>query len=296
VHGLLTQVIEDVRPQAEAKQLALHLTGCRCSIRSDQGLLGRILGNLVANAVRHTPSGRILVGCRYRKDGVRIEVRDSGPGIPPEMHAAIFDEYVQLANAARLRDQGLGLGLSMVRRLAELLGHRVGLRSAPGRGSTFWIDVPLVSRDAVTPAAGTPGTARAAGALRRILYIEDDPDVREATSLILQIKGFEVHRAASGEEAYRTVSAEALQPDLILSDFRLPGNENGAQVVQRVRTLLERDVPVVFMTGDTSEARIRETRLSCCEVLRKPVDADKLSRALENAAAAPDAPGKTRDS
>ena len=111
--------------------------------------------------------------------------------------------------------------------------------------------------------------------------------MREATALILKLKGFDVRTAGSGEEAYASLGDRDDAPDLILSDFRLPGRENGAQVVQRVRTLLDKEVPVVFMTGDTSEVRIRETRMAYCEVLRKPIDGDKLLRALDDALAHP---------
>jgi CheY-like chemotaxis protein len=281
---LFRDLLEQVEPMIEEKGLALRHVPTRLMVRSDRGLLTRVVGNLIANAVRYTESGRVLVGCRRLGDHLRIEVWDSGPGIPAEAHEAIFEEYVQLGNNARQRKHGLGLGLSIVRRLATLLDHPVSVRSWPGRGSVFAIDVPVASRtDAGLPARRAAGADIPAGA--RVLFIEDDPEVREATAMILKLKGFEVRTAGSGEEAYAGLDEDAEAPDLILSDFRLPGRENGAQVVQRVRTLLDREVPVVFMTGDTSEARIRETRMAYCDVLRKPIDGDKLLRALHEALA-----------
>jgi PAS domain S-box-containing protein len=284
---LLAELVRSVEPAASEKGLRLRRLPTRLRITSDRGLLGRIVGNLLGNAVRHTASGGILVGCRRAGDRVRIEVWDSGPGIPEEARQAIFDEYVQLDNPERRRNHGLGLGLSIVRRLATLLDHPVTLRSEVGRGSVFAVEVPRAAQveRPVEVASRAAVGARAA----RVLFIEDDPEVREATSLILRLKGYEVATAGNGEEAYASVADRATAPDLILSDFRLPGRENGAQVVQRVRTLLEREVPVVFMTGDTSEARIRETRMRYCEVLRKPIDGDKLFRALSDALAQPDA-------
>ncbi len=282
VEELLSDLTDQFEPLATDKGLTLRHVPTRLRVRSDRGLLTRVVGNLLANAVSYTESGRVLVGCRRLADRVRIEVWDSGPGIPPESREAIFDEYVQLGNEARQRQHGLGLGLSIVRRLAALLDHPVAVRSWPGRGSVFAIDVPLAPRDdAAHPASRAPAPGVATGA--RVLFIEDDPDVREATAMILELKGFEVRTAGSGEEAYASLDDRDQAPDLILSDFRLPGRENGAQVVQRVRTLLEREVPVVFMTGDTSEARIRETRMAYCEVLRKPIDGEKLLRALNDA-------------
>lgn len=279
---LLDDLVGQIEPLATEKGLVVRHVPTRLALRSDRGLLGRVVGNLLANAVRYTETGRVLVGCRRHGDRVRIEVWDSGPGIPEEALEAIFDEYVQLGNRARQRKHGLGLGLSIVRRLATLLDHPVSVRSWPGRGSVFTVEVPLAEAyDAERQVHRGQGKSVSAGA--RVLFIEDDPDVREATALILKLKGFDVRTAGSGEEAYASLGDRDDAPDLILSDFRLPGRENGAQVVQRVRTLLDKEVPVVFMTGDTSEARIRETRMAYCEVLRKPIDGDKLLRALDDA-------------
>ena len=286
VEELLEDLVGQIEPLATEKGLVVRHVPTRLAIRSDRGLLGRVVGNLLANAVRYTETGRVLVGCRRHGDRVRIEVWDSGPGIPEEAREAIFDEYVQLGNEARQRKHGLGLGLSIVRRLATLLDHPVSVRSWPGHGSVFSVEVPLAEAyDAERLVYRGQGKSVSAGA--RVLFIEDDPDVREATALILKLKGFEVRTAGSGEEAYASLGDRDDAPDLILSDFRLPGRENGAQVVQRVRTLLDKEVPVVFMTGDTSEARIRETRMAYCEVLRKPIDGDKLLRALDDALAHP---------
>ena len=283
---LLGDLVEQFEPVAREKGVALHVVPGRMAVTSDRGLLVRILSNLIANAVQHAGEGRVMVCCRRRGARARIEVRDSGPGIPDEAQEAIFDEYVQIGNPERRRKQGLGLGLSIVRRLAALLDHTVSLRSAPGRGSTFAVDVPLAASRA-SPRPDRPRSVAPARPGTRILFIEDDPDVREATTLILRLKGYDVHAASNGEEAYASLAGNEEAPDLILSDFRLPGRENGAQVVQRVRTLVAREVPAVFMTGDTSEARIRETRMAYCEVLRKPIDGDKLLRALGKALAHP---------
>jgi len=288
LEGLLDELARTAGPIATDKGLMLRHVPTRLRVASDRGLLGRILGNLIGNAVNHTAQGRVLVGCRRAGDHLRIEVWDSGPGIPEQARQRIFDEYVQLNNPARQRQQGLGLGLSIVRRLAALLDHPVTLRSTPGRGSVFAVEVPLAAALAEPEVSDAHAAVSADMARRsRVLFIEDDVEVREATAMILRLKGFEVTAAGDGEEAYASVDAMAEAPDVILSDFRLPGPDNGAQVVQRVRTLLERDVPVVFMTGDTSEARIRETRLTRCEVLRKPIDGDKLLRALAEALGEP---------
>ena len=284
---LLSDLVGNAEPLAAEKGLQLRRVQTRLRVTSDRGLLGRVVGNLIANAVRHTVNGRVLVGCRRQGDRVRIEVWDNGPGIPSEAQNAIFDEYVQLGNPGRIRKHGLGLGLSIVQRLAALLDHPVSLRSEPGRGSVFAVEVPIAASRNTEAESPEHQQALATTEGTKVLFIEDDPDVREATSLILKLKGYDVRAAGSGEEAYAAIADSDEIPDLILSDFRLPGRENGAQVVQRVRTLLDSEVPVVFMTGDTSEARIRETRMPYCDVLRKPIDGDKLLRALSDALVRP---------
>lgn len=284
IDDLLQQQVADALPHARAKGLGIHCVASPLHVRTDPGLLARILGNLLSNAVRHTSHGRILVGCQRRGERLRIGVWDTGPGIPHEAEQRIFDEYVQLDNPERSRSNGLGLGLSIVRRLCKLLELPMQLRTHPGRGSMFAVEVPIVAPVHAAIAA-VPGTGKSAAHGTRVLFIEDDPEVLEATSMILRLRGFEVHTANDGREALHHLTAQGLDPDVILSDFRLPGEENGAQVVIRVRRHLEREIPVVFMTGDTSEARIRETALTFCDVLRKPLDADQLSHALKQAIA-----------
>jgi signal transduction histidine kinase len=139
---LLDSLQAEYHLRAADHGLELRVVKTGLTVESDPMLLGRLLRNLIENAVRHTPSGAVLIGCRRVGGMVRIQVHDTGPGIPEERHAEIFDEFVQIDNPERDREKGLGLGLAIVRRLGELLGHRVGLRSAPGRGSCFWVEVP----------------------------------------------------------------------------------------------------------------------------------------------------------
>ncbi len=145
VNELLHRAAAEFRPTAGEKQVDLMVVPCRATVRSDPALLGRILQNLVANAVRYTEQGRILVGCRRRGPHLAIEVWDTGIGIPESRLADIFEEFTQLGNAERDRSQGLGLGLAIVRRLSQLLAHPVSVRSQPGKGSVFSVAVPLVA-------------------------------------------------------------------------------------------------------------------------------------------------------
>jgi len=145
VRDLIAAKLAEVQPAAAAKGLHLRSRACDMVVRSDPLLLGRILGNLLANAVRYTERGGVLVACRRRAGALRIEVWDTGAGIPPEQLETVFEEFVQLGNPARDPGRGLGLGLSVVRRTAHLLGHPLDVRSVPGRGSCFAVTVPLAT-------------------------------------------------------------------------------------------------------------------------------------------------------
>ena len=134
-----------IRGGGRAKGLDLRIVPSNAVLRSDAVLLERILRNLVSNAIRHTATGRVLVGCRHRGGMVRIDVLDTGPGIPADMLDAIFDEFYQIGNPARLRSEGHGLGLAIVRRTAQLLGHRLEVAPAPGRGTRFSVEVPVTA-------------------------------------------------------------------------------------------------------------------------------------------------------
>ncbi|PKO84797.1 MAG: hybrid sensor histidine kinase/response regulator [Betaproteobacteria bacterium HGW-Betaproteobacteria-11] len=140
---LFADIVRHYAPLAGQKGLRLKVHGCRVTVRSDRYYVERILFNLVANAVRYTGQGGVLIGCRRRGDVVRVEVWDSGIGIPPAAWQEVFEDYVQLDNPERNREKGLGLGLAICRRLAALLAAPLGLRSHPGRGSVFWLELPL---------------------------------------------------------------------------------------------------------------------------------------------------------
>jgi len=281
VQDLMEMLFFDFSHSAEEKNLEMRFVPSKKTIYSDKGLLARIIGNLISNAVRYTNSGRVVLGCRCRGNDLLIQVWDTGEGIPDDSLEEIFQEYVQLHNPERIRANGLGLGLSIVRRLSQLLGHQVEVRSTLHRGSMFSVRVPLGTQQErvatefldQTP---LPEIKRSF----KVLFIEDDPDVVGATSLMLRLHGYDVFSATNAQEAYEQVAERELTPDIILSNFRLPGKENGAQIVQRVRTLLKSDVPVVFLTGDTSTARIKETQLANYAVLHKPIDPLKLNKAL----------------
>ena len=167
VKELLERLRNEFAYHAETRGLGWRVISCGLFVSSDPRLLEQMIRNLLSNAVKYTESGKVLLGCRRRGDRLRIEVWDTGPGVPKEQLQAIFEEFHQLDNAARERNRGLGLGLAIVQRLAHLLGHAVDVRSRVGKGSAFSVEVPLSHEAAVQPAAHSRHEVRGNGAPQR---------------------------------------------------------------------------------------------------------------------------------
>ncbi|AWU95117.1 hybrid sensor histidine kinase/response regulator [Azospirillum ramasamyi] len=277
---VMDRVAANSRPVAVQKGLILHIVPCRAHVRSDPMLLGRILQNLVENALRYTDKGRILIGCRRRGGNLRIEVWDTGIGIPPDQQDDIFQEFVQVGNANRNRDQGLGLGLAVVRRLSVMLGHPVTVRSIPGRGSVFSVELPLA---APPPAkALSPASAPRPAFATTVLVIEDDGIVREGLRAMLAEWGYTVLAAASCAEAL-DLAHRGPPPDLIVADYRLRDGRTGTEAIREVRLALGRILPGILVTGDTAPARAQEAEAGNFRVMHKPVVAADLRRAVAEA-------------
>jgi len=269
---VVTEFLESIRE----KGLKLHLVRSSIRVNSDRHLLEVIIRNLLSNAVRYTNKGRILIGCRRAGDRVRIEVWDSGIGIESDDIHRIFEEHYQIQRDARL--EGFGLGLAIVRRLGGLLGHHIEVHSLPGKGSCFSIAIQMVSESASTwdqfqmipPAkAGEPfrGT---------ILVIEDDSFVRSALESLLGLEGLTVVSAAHGDEALALVTKEGMRPDLVLSDFNLPGPMNGVESIAALRVALAWKAPAIVLTGDIRSQAIETITKHDVAVVTKPLDGDEL--------------------
>jgi two-component system, sensor histidine kinase len=284
VQSLLDNITLTFAGVAAGRGLRLSVVPSRLWVRSDRVLCERVLHNLVSNAVRYTPEGGIVVGCRRRGDRVMFEVRDTGPGIAPEDQKEIFKEFVQLHNPERDRSQGLGLGLAIVRRVCDLLGARLELDSAPGRGTRFCVALPRAAAQAVEECAVYADTAGdpIAGAL--VAVVDDELQIREAMSPLLSSWGAEVIAACSGAgliEALHGAGGGAPRiPDAILCDYRLRQGESGIEAVARIRDEFNAQIPAMLITGDTGEDHLREVHESGLALLHKPVQPKVLRAAL----------------
>ena len=257
------------------------------TVRSDPRLLGQIIRNLLSNAVKYTGEGKILLGCRRRGDKLRIEVRDTGPGIPELELQAIFEEFHQLDNPARERSKGLGLGLAIVLRLADLLGHNVDVRSRVGVGSVFAVEVPLGRAGAAdVPELAQEETHESASSIGTILVVEDDPAVRELLQQLLDDEGHCPLVAADGRRALE-LAAQGAVPNLVIADYNLPNGLNGLQVIASLRKQIRQDIPAMVLTGDISTVTLREIAAHGCVHLNKPVRARELTRHIQRLLAEP---------
>lgn len=255
----------------------------RCSgltaVCTDRGMLGRIVRNLVNNALRYTENGGVLVAVRSRVAGIRIDVIDTGIGIPDEKRDEIFVEFHQLGNLQRDRQQGLGLGLAIVSRLVSLLGLKISTRSRLGRGSCFSLFLPPCHSDLVSQAEhGVWAPVQGELDSVRILVLDDDPDVLLAMGVLLRQWGCDVRDAGLFEDALVTVFGDWV-PQLLIIDYRLPGIRDGIEAIDRMRAHIG-PVPAVIITGDTGPEHLRRAEESGLPVLHKPVRSDRLRELL----------------
>jgi two-component system, sensor histidine kinase len=280
---LTTRLAKDYEPEAEAKGLRLQCEPCETVVYSDPALLERILRNFVSNAIRYTDTGEVRIMCVPDGRHVRIEVTDTGIGIPREQQREIFNEFHQLHNPERDRTKGLGLGLAIVDRVARLLDHPVEVRSSPGRGSCFAVTVPCgdaLRVATVSVSAARPGVTDLTGL--HALVVDDEIGAREGMRALLEQWGCDVTLAASETEAIEAVHALKAVPDVIIMDFRLRDGRTGPQAIERLRSELGGEIPALIVTGDTAAERLREAKVSGYDLVHKPVQPAMLSAFLRN--------------
>jgi two-component system, sensor histidine kinase len=278
---LFARVAAEFRPQAAAKGLVLRCAATRLAVDSDAALLERMVRNLVANAVRYTSSGGVVLGGRRRGNAVAVMVADTGVGIAPEHVDRIFEEFYQVRGNrdAAPTPIGMGLGLAIVRRLAQLLDHRVGLVSRQGRGSTFCIAAPRAA-DAVHAFSGAPpgiavaGRATLSGTL--VAVVDDDPTAIDAMTELFSLWGAKVVGGRDAQSLLEALGRWARYPDLVVADLRLGDGASGVITVRALRDELGFAVPALIVSGDTSAAAERAARAAGLTLLPKPVVANVL--------------------
>ena len=279
--------------RAEEKGLQLRLRTTDAWVKTDPQLLQRLLANLVENAIKYTDQGGVLVLARVKQGEVWIEVVDTGRGIAPENHEQIFEAFYQIDNPGRDRSQGLGMGLSIVRRLAHLLHHPLQLTSRPGAGTRFRLTLPLApahlpERSVVAPSSGErlPASGPQVPPLvlpSPVLLLDDEADIGDAMTALLASYGA-VLKVVTDEVAAQEALAQAVQQErpfaALICDLRLAEGADGLEVAHRLRARFNPELPLLLVTGETSPQRLQRVRDSGVPVLFKPVDAQALLQTL----------------
>lgn len=271
INSLLEHLSTEFAILVESKKLEWHMVPCGETVRSDPRLLNQIMRNLISNAINFTSHGKILVGCRRRGNRLRIEVWDTGCGIPEADLEPVFGEFHKGPSPGH----GLGLGLAIVSRLAALLGHEIDVTSKVGKGSCFSVSVPLMTsplRDEAPYAR--PGTGH-------ILVVEDEPSVRELLDILFAREGHSSASAASGREAIDLVKSGAFRPDIIVVDYGLIGGLTGLDVIESVCSELRQSIPAIVLTGDVSAPLVEKIEASGHYRLTKPVQPEELLAAIQ---------------
>lgn len=267
---LLRRLVAEFAPLADRKGLALRLVPTDAVVVTDQGMLSRALMKLVSNAIRYTRRGGVLIGVCRHGSGVRVEVVDTGIGIPRHQQAEIFDEFRRLGADDGQRDRGFGLGLAIVERIARMLGHPLTVRSVPGRGSRFALSLPRGAPESALPVtlAGAETEPRSRGAL--LVVIENEASIREGMQVLLQGWGHVVLTAPSPEIAIGLLRRGRRRPAAVIADYHLDGC-TGTGAIGMVRADFGPDIPAVVITADRMPEVQREVEALGVPMLNKPV-------------------------
>ena len=282
VRPFLEGIVAAYQPIAASRGLAVRI-GADCDVQalSDPTLLGRMVRNLVENAIRYTERGGVMLDCRTEGNFLLIEVSDTGIGIAPEQLERVFEEFHQVDNPGRDKSRGLGLGLAIVQRLAGILDHPVEVRSSPGRGSVFSIRVPLDTTPAIQPttAAHLPADVPRDGKL--VVLVDDDAIVLLGLRATLEGCGYQTVIAGSTEQALERLAGAGRAPDLVISDYRLRGGAVGTDAILAIRARVGQPVPGIILTGETGAECAREAAEHGFSIIHKPVTPRQLAACLE---------------
>jgi signal transduction histidine kinase/CheY-like chemotaxis protein len=283
IRDIFRRLYQQFGGDAEARNLALRFRATRRIVCSDPLLLERVLANLLQNALRYTRQGGVLLAARRHRNGIALEVWDTGVGIPPDQQEMIFREFYQIDNPERDRGRGLGMGLAIVQRLCNLLEHPLEMHSTPGHGSVFRVIVPVGEANAIdaTPSEADTLPPRKLGTVT-VMLIDDERAIREATRELLRPLHVDVLVAATIAEAVEVAKAAPEGIDLIMSDWRLRGQENGIAAVQAVRCVSGDTTPAVLITGDTSPALLKLAHESGLVILHKPLQPRHVVRLVKH--------------
>jgi PAS domain S-box-containing protein len=275
IQRLVDRLSAEFGRQARHKGLEFVSADCGWVVRSDANLLAEIIQNLVSNAIRYTDQGTVRMDCEQDGGDCVLKVIDTGIGIEAEQLEAIFREFHQCRVQSGSKE-GFGLGLAIVRRLADLLGHEISVESEPGKGSVFSVRLPVVAAPAKMATRNAVNDEVAGDRSGTIILIEDDKNVSNAWGMLLRAEGYEVATAESAAEARELIEQISDMPALIISDFHLLDGSTGVEAIASIRNHYDADIPAFIVSGDTSKV-VKDARpVHNCTMMNKPVDTARL--------------------
>ena len=287
IQQLLTKVCDEFEALANDKNIQLRTKLRDLSVYSNANMLERIIRNMLSNAIRYTRKGGVLVGCRRHRDETWIEVWDTGRGIPKEKLEIIFDEFVQINEHTEESQQGVGLGLFIVKRLAQLLDHKIIVRSTLNQGTLFRVIIPTRSTFALPPPSkiemfkAKPTLQHFTDGNLKILLIDDEAHIRDSISKLLAGWGMEVMTLDSVQAISNVTPASLAAIDVVISDYQLGDDDTGLEAITLIRQKAEREIPAMIVTGTENEEHLNSIKNQSIPLLKKPVKPAKL-RALLN--------------
>jgi len=285
VAPLLKSLEDEFESEAMRKSLKLHVSSTNSFIYTDSLLLVRILRNLVSNAVKYTRTGCINVTTEVEDDALLIHIKDTGPGIPKEQYLAIFDEYNQLDDQSSQPNFGMGLGLSIVKRLTDLLGLEISLESKLDHGTRFTLSVPLGVETKIAANSKKDNELDTVQPFEpyKILIVEDDPVVLDATQEMLTSMNCEAYPANDISEALEIINELDELPDLLFVDYQLADGVTGDTAIKKICEAANEQLPAIIVTGNTNTSVFREASKAAYRVLNKPVNPDALLKTIDSA-------------
>jgi len=283
---LLGALMQEYSPQAAARQLSLRWVACSGVVRTDPMLISRVLRNFLSNALRYTPSGRLLLGCRRRPDGIELQVWDTGIGIPADKLTLVFEEFQRLNAQGVSQDGGIGLGLAIVERISRRLGHPITVRSKLGCGSMFGVLLPFGDRGKVAPAAAAPPQPASIDRVvdTAVMVIENDPAELAGMTALLRSWRCVVSAAEHGDAALCQLQRTGKAPQVVVADYQLDNGKTGLQALRSIQAFYQRPIPGIIVTADRTETVHSAVRRAGCHLLNKPLKPARLRSLLAHLA------------
>jgi len=279
---LLEGLEAEFKELAEKENRPLKVRSSRAVVKTDPILMHRVIRSLLANAIRHSKKGKVLMGVRNRGEHIVFEVWDSGVGIAKEDQDKIFEEFYQVKNSNRDRSQGLGLGLALIKRMCEVMNHEFGMRSVEGKGTVFWVKMEKSSQSDARDWALHTKEQNSQQSAGTILCIDDEQAILNGLHLLLSSWGYKAITAESHHDAIEQLRLTGEVPDLLLCDYRLADDVNGIEAIKHVNNFLKTELPCIIATGDLDKSIGEQTKRHSYKLLLKPVSPAKLKLYLRN--------------